>query len=354
MPRSKGKAKTRSQEGSWIQSRQLKALLLGALVVLVAVHNTGCNQQVASIKTDKDAAVASDASYDMAYDESYGFFDDITNESWLRRKRWARDFNKALEFNQHFMNLYKAYFVDNFEPYFVCPEKVRLGGTGDGPKWICDIHRLKGISERRKEQARAKPDNKDADKQGCLVYSIGSNGNFDFENSVRAAVGKGECEIHTFDPTGDFSRFMKNLDGKSFYHRWGLKSSGAEPKGSQYSRLQAKGATSKHGPYYSLAEIVKRLGHEDRIIDLFKIDCEGCEWSVSQDIATQMNIRQVMMEVHSDPFSALENTFEFFKTFTTNGMIMYSKEINSRSIAAVEFSFIRLKPSFLALPPDGT
>mmetsp|Transcript_13873 Transcript_13873/g.39489 ORF Transcript_13873/g.39489 Transcript_13873/m.39489 type:complete len:357 (-) Transcript_13873:163-1233(-) len=349
----KAQTRSQSQKEPWIPSRHLKLLLLGALVLLVVVHNTICFQQAfPSVEMDKNAAVVRGASYDMAYDESYGFFEDITDESWLRRKRWAREFNKDLEYNQRFLNFYKKYFVDNSEPYFACPEKVRLGGIGDGPKWICNIHRLKGISERWKGQARANPNNnsqQDADKHGCLVYSIGSAGDFRFENSVRAAVGEGECEIHTFDPTGDFSLKMKNPDGKSFYHMWGLKSAGVE-EDSQYSLLQSN-ASSTNGPYYGLAEIMRRLEHEDRIVDLFKIDCEGCEWSVFDDIAAQTNIRQLMIEVHNRPYSGPEKTFQLFETFAKNGLIMYSKELNSRARKAVEFSFIRLKHSFLDLPP---
>ena len=51
---------------------------------------------------------------------------------------------------------------------------------GDGPKWICDPHRIH--------------------KKNCLVYSIGSNNKFEFEQSVLDEISP-DCEIHTFDPT---------------------------------------------------------------------------------------------------------------------------------------------------------
>jgi hypothetical protein len=40
---------------------------------------------------------------------------------------------------------------------------------GDGPKWICDPHRIKGVKD-------------------CLIYSFGSNNEFDFEESVYSQV----------------------------------------------------------------------------------------------------------------------------------------------------------------------
>ena len=32
----------------------------------------------------------------------------------------------------------------------------------------------------------------------CLVYALGSRGNFDFERAVRAEISE-SCEVHTFD-----------------------------------------------------------------------------------------------------------------------------------------------------------
>ena len=45
-------------------------------------------------------------------------------------------------------------------------------------KWLCDPHRL--------------------NKDDCLIYSVGSNGQFTFEAALNEVAPK--CEVHVFDP----------------------------------------------------------------------------------------------------------------------------------------------------------
>jgi hypothetical protein len=69
-------------------------------------------------------------------------------------------------------------FLNNLQPDFTCPHERRVGGHGDGPKWTCDLHRL-------------------ADKADRVVYSIGSEGNYEWEDSLIDEIGSKHCEIHT-------------------------------------------------------------------------------------------------------------------------------------------------------------
>jgi len=140
----------------------------------------------------------------------------------------------------------------------------KIGGLGDGPKWICDVDRIGKVAKLRQQQRTR---NQVSSSQGseCLVYSIGSNGDFKFENAIIDTLGP-ICEVHIFDP-GNFAKAglaEKNI----FYHQWGLNSS--------YYPYKFK----KEGDWELLTfqETQKKLGHENRTIDIFKIDCEGCEW----------------------------------------------------------------------------
>ena len=137
---------------------------------------------------------------------------------------------------------------------FTCPHEFRFGKLGDGGKWVCDPHRILADN---KEEEDAKSES------SCLVYSIGSNGNFQFEEETFKHVSP-SCEIHTFDLVMDnrgknFADEAKKT-GVSFHH-WGL---GKKTK----NMLRMK----------TFKEMMIELKHEQRTVDLMKIDCERCEY----------------------------------------------------------------------------
>ena len=63
----------------------------------------------------------------------------------------------------------------NWKESFVCPVPLMRIGQGDGGKLVCDLRRLK--------------------QDDCLVFSIGSKGDFSFETEILKINSK--CEIHT-------------------------------------------------------------------------------------------------------------------------------------------------------------
>lgn len=171
-------------------------------------------------------------------------------------------------------------------------------------------------------------------EQGCLVYSIGSRGEYDFEDGLVATLGNDACEYHVFDFSGDFDR-PENADKKIHFHKWGLVGS-------------KEGNKSSEGEFYSFPEIVKKLGHEDRIIDVFKIDCEGCEFTTYQDWIGNQNLRQILVETHSLPQGNKKKMgLAYFDSFKANGLAMYSKEANGYDGGnSYEFSYIRLSGDY--------
>jgi uncharacterized protein (DUF1810 family) len=156
--------------------------------------------------------------------------------------------------------------------YFTCPHLRKVRGLGDGPKWTCDVERLTRVVERRR-QARvsgAALDSSSSSGSGsssdCLIYSIGSNGNYRWEDAFLKAFGP-ICEIHIFDP-GNYDRPGQAVGKNMHYHPWGLTSSYAK-----------KGQAPKRQRWnlHSFQEIQQKLGHENRSLDVLKIDCEECE-----------------------------------------------------------------------------
>jgi hypothetical protein len=78
------------------------------------------------------------------------------------------------------------------------------------------------------------------------------------------------CEIHVFDFSDFQQSDLTDLKAKNIhFHEWGL--------GSSYSMDYGRGIEQEQ-PFVAFQEIRRRLGHENRTIDLFKIDCESCEW----------------------------------------------------------------------------
>lgn len=268
--------------------------------------------------------------FQLAISESYGFFDDVPNHDWLLMKERIKQ--RKNHFNMgnptKFMDTPAAWYQNNFEPDFSCAHERRVGGMGDGPKWVCDPHRIHGYSKAREESGG----------NGCLVYSVGSQGNFEFEIGLQQTVyahsnsqdnggQKQKCEIHIFDPEDYSGEAPEGI----FYHAWGLESSGK---------------TDKESNFKSFQETVAALGHQGRVIDVFKIDCEGCEWRIYQDLFNSgVTLMQILVEVHMAPDPQAIN---FFETMQRAGYATFHKEPNIIFGGGVcqEYALVKLNPSF--------
>mmetsp|Transcript_24205 Transcript_24205/g.52202 ORF Transcript_24205/g.52202 Transcript_24205/m.52202 type:complete len:333 (-) Transcript_24205:284-1282(-) len=210
---------------------------------------------------------------------------------------------------------------DMFEPEAVCFTEERFGSGerykayGDGPKFVCGVDVLAAKSN---------------SSTGCLVYSIGSNNQIDFEIAVNRFLG---CEIHTFDPT-----LSKPFIGGRYatFHPWGLGKDGDEMSIKGKTKFTAK----------SLEHIMKELGHEKRTIDILKIDCEGCEWSALPPFfelmaSEKVRVDQVQIEMHSPkPVSEIA---DFFLAADKAKLRIFHKERNHwgcRGYKCLEYAFI--------------
>jgi hypothetical protein len=95
-----------------------------------------------------------------------------------------------------------------------------------------------------------------------------SNNDWSFETALHAQT---QCEIHTFDCTGDPARFQKPKElHRVHFHHWCV--------GYQYEPAVVlapgeDGDRKKIGASYTLGQMQKSLGHKR--LDLLKIDAEG-------------------------------------------------------------------------------
>lgn len=184
------KGRGRVPSGTWLFVLVLLAVSSIALFSKVLSATRPCDTfPTLRIKsTSKSTAAAAvggeDAeSFDLATRESLGFFTDISNRDWRERRAVSRRLSQHnhIHMTQPLKNQDQVplWYLQNYEPLFSCPRELRVGGLGDGPKWVCDPHRLRNLGK------------------DCLVYSVGSAGKYEFEDAVREHVGP-DCEIHTF------------------------------------------------------------------------------------------------------------------------------------------------------------
>ena len=122
----------------------------------------------------------------------------------------------------------------------------------------------------------------------CLVYSFGIDSNPEWEKKMARLF---HCEVHAFDPTAKHkdTQFVK-------FHQWGIQEEGTDMtvNAVEYGEIDPT-------RLFTLSEIMKRLGHEGRIIDVLMLDCEGCEWGVLNQLACRGDgvfVNQLLVEVH--------------------------------------------------------
>jgi len=270
------------------------------------------------------SATDSKNDFALANIESGGFFDDVSPGHWNLLKKKVKDiwpnYNKRNPPDKGKRNQNSRFFYEqHYEADFVCQHERRIGKLADGGKWVCDPHRI-------------------AKQDSCLVYSIGSNNDFSFEEAVLRDIGS-HCEIHTFD-YDDYNEGAKKAG--VHYHQMGFGLDGV-----------SEDPDMEGSKFKSLKTIVKELGHEGRTIDIFKIDCEGCEWSSYESwFDADVTLKQIQVEVHR---TILPVTKNFFDTMYKNNYVVTHKEKNimfclkgggTEVATAVEYAFLKLTPNF--------
>ena len=201
-------------------------------------------------------------------------------------------------------------------------QRIPSDSNSDGPKWVCDPHRISRQTD-------------------CLVYSVGCNGNTMFEEGVMDQIGT-HCEIHTFDTKTQNKNnveFQPLVEAAgAHFHHWGF---GSQAQANAYKNSKAESAI----PIYTLKQTMAMLNHTGRVVDIFKIDCETCEWRTYKEwLDEDIDLRQILVETHRVPMPEAKN---FFYSLHDAGYVIFSKEANYLlSAKGVEYAFLKLSQNF--------
>lgn len=147
-----------------------------------------------------------------------------------------------------------------------CTNIIRVGGSGDGGKFMC----LDGTKTK-----------------DCIVYSLGSRLDFSFEESLLEVF---DCEVFTFDCTVGNPDDL-NVNHKIKFFPWCVGGkSGLKPISSDL------GHGGEIHQYYTLDDIMQMLGHAR--VDLLKMDIERHEIDVFSSLSMKNAPRQLLFETH--------------------------------------------------------
>ena len=243
---------------------------------------------------------------------------------------------------------------DLYLPTWSCESRERVPRRpGDGPKWMCGVDALRPVRD-------------------CLVYSVGSNGDASFERALKAR--QPHCEIFTFDPT---LPSRPNASGRCTAARlelcptepgWKLQAMRAAAA-EGVTTLVETGLGSRDGrleifpgyifPVMTLPSLMKSLGHENRTINVLKIDIEGGEYEAlvhetlfggckHRNGAMPVEVEQLQLELHgidARPVARL------FAAVYACGLQVFNSEPNHwgcDGYGCVEFSFVGPTHAFRA------
>ena len=162
-----------------------------------------------------------------------------------------------------------------------CFSRLTLGGTGvdgaerDEGSWSICMDDANLVDRMRSRE--------------CVVYSFGVRTDWSFDSAI-ARLG---CTVHAFDPSVDHP---EQLAPGVHFHPVGLSGQDGTLNGVPLSRENVRSTWNMR----SLSSLAKELQHTQ--VDLLKIDIEGAEWDVLEQVASgeldALSIGQIVAEVH--------------------------------------------------------
>jgi len=267
-------------------------------------RSTAANVGLPASSTSQSIEMIRTTVFDKSMAESFGFLKYPASKWELKKKIHAWQSKRQYGAQNA---LGRIFFQYNWEPSWSCGFEQRIGNIGDGGKWVCDAYLISEASE-------------------CNILSVGSNNDWSFEMSMHELNPR--CKIHTFDHTSG---------------------SAGKP---EYVKFYAIGLGSvDKGNVRTMDGILKIAGLENKTVDIFKIDCEGCEFDVYSEF-TKGFIRQVLVEIHMQTkITHREITTvqanNMFEHMQQNGYVIFHKEPNTSGCSGdcIEYGFLKLNLS---------
>ena len=189
----------------------------------------------------------------------------VAEWQWKYQK-WELDQNMYEKYNDN---------LKRYNPNYPCFLGEQVAGhvdITDGNKWVCGLSHIGHGFENI--------DNPDRKNHSCIIYSIGSRNNFQFEESILQNAPK-HCQVHTFDPYSIY-------DHAPYHTRFHFHQIGVDYR--DY-------VTTDNRHFQTIPDIMKSLNHQH--IDILKIDVEGAEWPVFTKLNFSSNtwpIGQIQIE----------------------------------------------------------
>lgn len=174
-------------------------------------------------------------------------------------------------------------------------------------------------------------------KKDAVVYTFGIGFDYSFEKEL---VDKYEANVYAFDPSPEVVEKMKDEKREKLkYFPYGIsdrdeKKTFFKPRYSDnYTEVfsyWAHETDTIQFEVYRLESLMKKFGHTH--LDLLKMDVEGTEFSVLEDILTRLDIDQICIETHARIYpNSAEIMYNTKKLFNQNGYVLVSNGIQEQT-----------------------
>jgi len=214
----------------------------------------------------------------------------------------------------------------NYQPEVDCPGQLFLGSKYGG-WWVCP--------------STISP--------SSIIYSFGVGDDISFD---LAMIERYQVHVFAFDPTPRSIDWLSTQNLPEHFHFFDYGVAKFDGTAKLYPNTNPNSKRNSHSilmrrtgetkgldvQFHRLKTVMNELGHEK--IDLLKMDIEGAEYEVIDDIlASHVKIDQILVEFHHNKFQKIgvSDTKKAVRKLQENGFKLFS--ISKKQ---VEFSFIRV------------